>query len=164
MNVCHSSGGHPTITVLFCVGAGVAMSRASSLRMARPEAKCSCCTLAWFPYQSEPISDIPFCKRSMQTTSRGNMENAWFNACSAADSLKSVQARIHFARRELRFVSASGEDASVVNVVETESASGSEPEASFSFHRPTAREIERPSACRFINHLMLSISYCEYRR
>ena len=38
------------------------------------------------------------------------------------------------------------------------------PDAVCSFHKSTAREMERPSSCRFISHLIVSISRCEYKR
>ena len=63
----------------------------SSRRMARPDAKCSCWTLARFSYHRLPISDMPFCRTSVQTASTGKMENAWFKICSA-DDFAEVQA------------------------------------------------------------------------
>src|ERR1044072_6679968 len=105
VKACHSSAGQPTIRVRLRVGAGEALNNASSLRMARPAAKCSCCTLARFSYHKIPISDIPFCKTCVQTASTGKMENAWFRVCSADDSLKLKQASIHCARSESRVVS-----------------------------------------------------------
>src|ERR1051325_11154743 len=45
---------------------------------------------------------------------------------------------------------------------DVEPANGSEPEASFSFHKSTAREMESPSTWRAINHLIVSISRGEF--
>jgi hypothetical protein len=82
-------------------------------------------------------------------------------------SLKFMHAVTHCLRIASRFVSAG---ALAVDVwveampADEASASGSESDAMYLFHRSTAREMESPSAWRAISHLMVSMSYCEYKR